>query len=93
MEAQGQLLWTAEALTHPEAEEIYFIFDPVMGLRDIDFHSITDAGWGQMKSPSPRAVAKLIVTPNAKMEDIRKAFGTVAAKGGYRFIEVTVRNP
>lgn len=93
MEAQGQLLWTAEALTPHEAEEVYFIFDAVMGLRDMDFHAITDEGWEQMKNPNPRAVAKLIVTPHTKMEDIRKAFAIVAAKGGYKFIEVMVRNP
>jgi hypothetical protein len=93
METQGQLLWTAETLTPLEAEAVYFIFDPVMGLRDMDFHAITDEGWEQMKSPSPRAVAKLMVTPNAKMEDIRRAFGLIAAKGGYKFIEVTVRTP
>jgi hypothetical protein len=93
VEGQGQLLWTAEVQTRPGAEEVYFLFDPIMGLRDVDFHLITDEGWAQMKSPSADAVAKLLVTPNTKMDDIRKVLETVAAKGGYRFIEVTVRNP
>jgi len=93
MSKQGYLLWSTQQRDHEETEKYLFLFDPVTGLRDIDFHEITDTGWEHMKSPDSTTTAILQVAPNTTMADIQRALDVLTTKGGYNSVEVLIRNP
>jgi hypothetical protein len=88
---QGALSWTAEAPAQLPDPEAYFVLYPVLGLSDADNHQITEAGWKNMKSSGGNGVARLIVTPDVKFQDLQKALGLMASKGGYKTVQIVAR--
>jgi len=74
-----------------QPHEVDFSLDLVQGLRDIDFHLITEAAWVNMKSPSPDAIARLDIPPDAPKAKVDEAISIIKAKGGYRIVETVVR--
>jgi hypothetical protein len=91
-EAAGvaELAWTAQGETRVETPECVLLLDPVLGLTDIDFHQVTDEGWDNLSASSPASAARLVVPPSTSVNSIRQAIDTVAKRGGYAKVFVTI---
>lgn len=88
----GHLIWVMDAQPSSGGDTEYlFVLDPGMGLLDMDFHIISDAGWKQMQAPSPTATAKLIVPPSANIQDIERGVQTIRDRGKFRRVEISIR--
>lgn len=91
MPANGQLVWSSDHRSLPGGDEQFiFVFDPAIGMTDMDFHPLTEAGWAQMKCPDPATVAKLLVPPRATIEEIGKGVELIRDKAGFQSVEITV---
>jgi hypothetical protein len=89
----ARLLWTEQIQKELPTDEVQFILDPALGLSDIDFHQVTDAGWVHMKAPNPNTPASLVAAPGATVGELQKALDALVTKGGYTKVEITIRNP
>ena len=90
-QSQGQFVWVSTPENYAERPQVHFSFGPGTGLMDVDFHPVTDKNWKAMASPSPQAVALLEVPASVNMTQLGAAIKAITTKGGYRLIEVRVR--
>ena len=70
-----------------------FVFDPVSGLSDMDFHPITDEGWKNMGSPGGRVTATLQVPSSATVAELKDAVATLKEKGGFTGVQLEIEEP
>ena len=91
MNAEGQLTWRLAPESFGERQVVHFGFAPGTGFTDLDFHPITDKNWKAMASPNPDAIAQLEVPNSVTMAQLNAALRTLAAKGGYKTVEIVVR--
>jgi hypothetical protein len=90
---QVKMLWNEQIQKAPATEGVPFFLDPIIGLSDIDAHPVTDDGWIHMRAPHPNSVANLAAAPSASLSELEEAIKALTSKGGYKEIEITVRNP
>ena len=90
---QAKMLWNEQIQERPTTDGIPFFLDPVIGLSDIDSHQVTDAGWIHMKCPRADVAANLVAAPSATLGELQSALEALASKGGYKTVEITIRNP
>jgi hypothetical protein len=93
MTPNGQMMWLSTPVEFGQRPQVYFSFGVGTGLTDVDFHPITDRNWKAMASPTPDAIAVLQVPGEATMAQVNAAVQAVAAKGGYRYVQVVTRLP
>jgi hypothetical protein len=91
MNAEGQLTWRVTREGPGERQVVHFGFAPGTGFTDLDFHPITEKNWKAMASPNSDAVAELEVPNSVTMAQLKTALQTLAAKGGYKTVEIVVR--
>lgn len=89
--SDGHILWIAEAKRYPGEREYLFFFDPVMGLCDVDMHRVTDDGWRHMAAKDDESTAHLTAPPFATMDEVGGALKTLADKGRFKRVRITVR--
>src|SRR5262245_48850566 len=85
-DAQVQVVWSASAPAYDDRRTVYFMYDSVAGLTDIDFHPVLERDWTAMKSPSPDAVARLKLAPNSVVGKVAEVIRRISEKGGYKTI-------
>ena len=85
-----ELVWNAAGENFEHRRRVNFMFSPVHGLTDIDFHSITAREWPAMKSPTLDAAAMLQVVEGTPILQVEGVVRQIAEKGGYRTVVVTV---
>ena len=91
MNTEGQLTWRVARENLGKGQVVHFGFAPGTGFTDLDFHPITEKNWKTMASPNPDAIAQLEVPTSVTMAQLNAALQTLAAKGGYRTVEIVVR--
>jgi hypothetical protein len=91
MAEAAQLIWAPEA--PPCTFQCELFFDPALGLVDIDFHPVTQAGWEHLKSVHPGDAARLTVPPHVPISKVQEALADIRTKGGYATVVVTVGAP
>jgi hypothetical protein len=87
----GQVFWIEGTQPEQQSIEYIFVFDPVMGLFDVDDHKITEEGWANLRSPSPETTAMLLVPPQATLQALNGAIDIVASKGAFKKIQIYMR--
>lgn len=85
-----ELVWNATGEKFEHRRQVDFMFSPVHGLTDIDFHSITAREWPAMKSPTADAVAMLQVVEGTPIGQVAELVRQIADKGGYQTVVVTI---
>lgn len=89
--SQGHLVWIAEEREYPGEKQYYFIFDPVMGLLDLDMHRIGEDGFAHLSAPDGETTAHLVAPPFVTMAELEEALRILAEKGQWKRVRVTVR--
>ena len=88
---QIQLIWTAENDKRAASPETYFMLAPGLGLTDADLHRVTNANWKNMRASSDTSVASVAVAPQTSMQELQDAIESIATKGGYKVVAVSIR--
>lgn len=89
---EGHLLWNSEPREYPGESRYYFVFNPVMGLLDINSHRILNDAWKHMSAKDSEATAHLIAPQFATLKEIQGAVTIISSMGGFKRIRITIEN-
>jgi hypothetical protein len=87
----GELVWTAQRRERAGAGDTQLFLDPAMGLTDVNFHRVTDAGWENLRREG--GAATLTVSPSATLEALQGALAELRTRGGFSAVEIFIRSP
>lgn len=70
-----------------------FMFDPVMGLMDLDRRQVGIDGWKFLAAPNEQTTAYLKVERGVTLEQVYRAIARLKDEGGFRSVVVTFDIP
>lgn len=73
------------------ANSYMFVYNPTLGLHDIDDHLITDEGWKHMKAPNSEAVAQLFISDHDSLGGLKSAIAIMHSHGWNR-VQIVIQD-
>ena len=87
----AEVAWTAQVGVKMQSPECVLFLDPATGLRDIDFHPVTEERWKNLAASTPSNAAELVAPPSASVDAVKQAIDAITQNGGYATVHVIMR--